>query len=79
MQIRSKAYLQFMLLWRSICDWLPPHGRDGLTETSPALIYIAVVLTFLLAILEIDAHRAELQSAGLSANDYPVEAAFLSP
>jgi hypothetical protein len=48
-------------------------------ETSPSLIYIAAVLMVLLAILEIDAHRGELESLGLLGHDYPIPPAFLGP
>jgi len=33
----------------------------------------------LLAILEIDAHRSELESFGLLGRDYPIQAAFFGP
>jgi hypothetical protein len=48
-------------------------------EASSSLIYTAVVLAFLLAILEVDAHRGELESLGLSGSDYSIQAVFLSP
>jgi hypothetical protein len=79
MQIRLKTYLHFMSLWRSLRDSIPPHRDDAPAEASPFLIYIAVVLVFLLAILGADAHRGELESFGLLGSDYPVPAAFLSP
>jgi hypothetical protein len=77
MQMRSKTYLHFVSAWRSLRDAIPPR-RDGVpAETSPSLIFIAVVLVFLLAVLEIDAHRAELESLGLLGYDCP--APFLGP
>jgi hypothetical protein len=79
MQIRSKAYLQFIWLWRSLRGLVPPHGGDAPTPTSPSLLYTAVVLALLLAILEIDLHRAELESIGLVRSDYPVEPIFMGP
>jgi hypothetical protein len=79
MQIRTKAYLHFISLWRSLRDAIPLHHGDARREASPSLIYAAVVLTFLLIILEVDAHQGELQSLGLLPRDYPIEAAFLSP
>jgi hypothetical protein len=79
MQIRPKAYLHFIWLWRLLRDAIPPPRGDVPAETSPFLIYIAVVLAFLLAILEVDAYRAELESLGLLAHDYPIPAAFFSP
>ena len=79
MQIRPKAYLHFISLWRSFRDSIPPHQGDVRAEASPALIFAVAVLTFLLAVLEVDAHRGELESLGLLGHDYPVPAAFLSP
>lgn len=79
MQIRPKTYLHFIWLWRSLRDAIPPRHEDAAAEASPFLIYAAVVLVFLLAILEIDAHRGELESLGLLGHDYPIPAAFLAP
>jgi hypothetical protein len=79
MQIRPKAYLHLISLWRSLRDAIPPHHQGAPAEASPLLIYAAVVLAFLVAILEVDAHRDELQSLGLIGSDCPVQAAFLSP
>jgi hypothetical protein len=78
MQIRPKAYLHFISLWRSLRDAIPPH-HDDVPAASPSLIYTAVVLVFLLAILEIDAHRGELESLGLLGHDYPIPTSFLGP
>jgi hypothetical protein len=79
MQIRSKTYLHFISLWRSRRDAIPPHHDDVPAETSPSLIYTAVVLVFLLTILEVDAHRGELESLGLLGHDNPIPTAFLGP
>ncbi|CUU21303.1 hypothetical protein CDS [Bradyrhizobium sp.] len=37
------------------------------------------MLMLLLAILELDAHRGELELLGLLGNDYPIPPAFLGP
>jgi hypothetical protein len=79
MQIRPKTYLHLISLWRSIRDAIPPHHNDVPAEASPLLTHAAVVLAFFLAILEIDAHRGELESLGLLGHDYPIPAAFLGP
>ena len=79
MQMRPKTYLHFVSLWRSLRDAIPPHHGDVPAEGSSSLIYTAVVLALLLAILEVDAHRGELESFGLVGSDYPIQAAFLSP
>jgi hypothetical protein len=79
MQIRSKAYLHFISLWRSLRDSMPPHDRHAPAEPSPSLIYAVIVVAFLLAILEVDAHRGELVAHGFLGNDYPIPTIFLSP
>jgi hypothetical protein len=79
MQIRPKTYLHFISLWRSLRDALPPRHDDAPAETSPSLIYAAVVLMFVLAILEVDAHRGELASLGLLGHEYPIPPDFLGP
>jgi hypothetical protein len=79
MQIRPKAYLHFISLWRSFRDSIPPHQGDVRAEASPSVIYAVVVLVYLLAVLEIDAHRGELESLRLLGHDYPIPAAFLGP
>ncbi len=79
MQMRSRTYDHFISLWRSFRGWMPPHGEREPAETSPSFIYIAVVLTFLLIILEMDDHRAELEALGLLTDNFPVPAVFLGP
>jgi hypothetical protein len=79
MQMRPKTYLHFISLWRSLRDAIPPHHDDVPAETSPSAMYTAVVLMFLLTILEMDAHRGELESLGLLGHDYPIPPAFLGP
>jgi hypothetical protein len=79
MQMRTKAYLHFMSLWRSFRNALPQRHGAGSAEASPFLIFAAVVLALLFAILEIDRQQAELKSLGLLGGDYAVEARFLSP
>ena len=79
MQIRPKAYLHLIWLWRWLRDSIPPHHGDVRAEASPTLIYAAVVLALLLALLGVDAHRGELEGLGLLGSDYSIPAAFLSP
>ena len=79
MHIRPKTYLHLISVWRSIRDTISPH-RDGVpAEASPSLIYAAVVLAFLLAILEVDAHRGELEALGLLGRDHSIQTVFLGP
>jgi hypothetical protein len=79
MQMRSRMYFHFISLWHSFRDGMSPHDERAPAETSPSLIYIAVVLTLLLIILEIDDHRAELEALGLLTDNFPVPAVFLGP
>jgi hypothetical protein len=79
MQIRPNTYLHFISWWRSLRESIPPRNGDVPAKASPSLIYTAIVLMSLLAILEIDAHRAKLESLGLLGQDYPIPAAFLGP
>jgi hypothetical protein len=76
MQIRSKAYKHFVSICRSLRELT--SSSDVPTPTSPSLIYTAVVLGLLLVILEIDLHRAYLQSIGLL-SDREIDPLFLSP
>ena len=79
MQIRSKAYLQFISVWRSLRDLIPPNDGDSPAGTSPSLLYAAVVLTLFLTMLEIDLHRAQLEPTGLARNTFAVESILMSP
>lgn len=79
MQIRPKTYLHLISLWRSLRDTISPHHDGVPAKASPSLICTAVVLAFLLAILEVDAHRGELEALGLLTSHYPIPAAFFSP
>ena len=72
-------YPQLISLWRSFRGSIAPHDRDGPAQTSPALIYAAVALALLLAILEVDLHRDGLESLGLLTNNHPIETAFMGP
>ena len=79
MQIKSRTYFHFISLWRSFRDWMSPHDERAPAETSPLLIYIAIVLTFLMIILEIDDHRAELEALRLLTDNFSVPTIFLGP
>ncbi|KGT75694.1 hypothetical protein MA20_31255 [Bradyrhizobium japonicum] len=68
MQIRSKAHLLMVSHLRGLRALLASAHDPAVKtskEASSLLIFIAVVLTLLLAILEVDQHRATLQSLGL--------------
>jgi hypothetical protein len=71
-------YFHVISLWRSFRNWMS-HDERAPAETSPSLIYFGVVLTFLLIILEIDDHRAELKAFGLPTDNFPIPAIFMGP
>jgi hypothetical protein len=79
MQMRSKAYLHLISLWRLLRNAISPHREGVPAEASPSLIYTTAVLALLFAILEVDAHQVELRSLGLVASDQFVPAPLLSP
>ena len=79
MQMRSRTHFHFISWWRSFRDRMPPHDERAPAETSPSLIYIAVVLTILLITMEIADHRAELEALGLLTDNLPIPAVFLGP
>lgn len=65
MHIRPKAYLQVLLRLRRLHVWLSHHPNPTSQEASPLLIFVAVVLAVLLAILEVDQQSAALRTLGL--------------
>ena len=79
MQIRSKTYLQMISWLRALHDSLSPNKEPSSREVSPLLIFVAVVLAVLLAMLEIDLHTAELQSIGLTGDAFPTDPVFKGP
>ena len=79
MQMRQKAYVHVISLWRLLRNAISPRLERVPAKASPPLVFTAIVLALLLAILEIDAHRSELQSLGLVAGDQFIPAAFWGP
>ncbi|MGY4625547.1 hypothetical protein [Bradyrhizobium sp. USDA 4486] len=79
MQIRPKAYLQLISRLRHLCALLPRNRDPGAQRASPLLIYVVAVLTLLLATLEVDVHRAQLQSLGLLGDPIRIDPIFMSP
>lgn len=78
MQIQSKALPQSFSLRRSVQSLATP-GK-GRTETShPLLVFSAVVLLALFAIVEIDLHSAQLQAIGLLGHGTGIDLIFMSP
>jgi hypothetical protein len=78
MQMRSKAYEHFISICRSFRDLVSPHDQSVPTRTSPALVYAATLLSLLLAILEVELHRADLHLMGLMSDGDQVDPIFLS-
>ncbi|QOZ73461.1 hypothetical protein SAMN05192541_13394 [Bradyrhizobium arachidis] len=79
MQIHLKAYLQLISRLRHFRA-LPPRNRDpGTQHASPLLVYVVAVLALLLAALEVDVHRARLQSVGLVGDPIGIAPIFMSP
>jgi len=79
MQMRSKAYLRFVWLWRLIRGSIQPYRDNAPARTSRALACTAIVLALLLVALEIDRHSAELESTNLVKNGYLFNPAFVGP
>ena len=79
MQMRSKAYLRFVWLWRLIRGSIQPYRDNAPARTSRVLACTAIVLALLLVVLEIDRHRAELESMGLVRNGYLIDPTFVGP
>jgi hypothetical protein len=79
MQVHPKTYLQLISrLWHFRAS--PPRNRDpGSQGASPLLVYIAVVLALLLAVLEVDIHSAQLQSLGLLGDPIGIDPIFMGP
>jgi len=80
MHIRSRTHLKFVSLWRSFGNPMRPLNDEPSTRGSPLLVFTAISLTVLLTILEVDAHRSELQSLGLLTDDYfLIQSSLLGP
>jgi hypothetical protein len=65
MQIRSRTYLQIISRLRALGVAKPHQGDKHAQEVSPFLVFTAVALALLLAMLEIDLHSAQLHALGL--------------
>ena len=73
--------LSKLYAWLIAFRWDSPIRRpaqDGTTETSPILLFVAVTLILILAILEIDLHRAELRLLGLL-GEHGIDPAMTGP
>jgi len=70
--VRRNLHSKLLSLGRALRDLASSNDNEAPAETSPLLIYSAVVLSLLLAMLEIDLHGTELQSLGLLSDPYGV-------
>lgn len=58
---------------------VPSSAQDSTTETSPVLVFAAVSLFLILAILEIDLHREELRLFGINFGEDGIDPVFKGP
>jgi hypothetical protein len=64
--------LSKLYAWLIAFRWDSPIRRpaqDSTTQTSPILLFVAITLFLILAILEIDLHRTELRLLGILGED----------
>lgn len=73
--MQRRSYLHAITRRRLRRVLAPPHGG----RTSPCLLYVAVVLALLFAILEIDLHHRELESLGFVGSDDAVPSSLMGP
>jgi hypothetical protein len=82
MHMRPKGYVQVFSRLLRFHFWQSRRPNPTNQEASLLLFFIAVVLTLLLAILEVDQHSAALQSLGLLGDPtgtQPNFTSFMSP
>lgn len=79
MQRLSKLYARLI----SLCHVarVRKSWQDSKTETSasPILVFVAVALLLILAILEIDLHSNELRAIGLISSEKGADPVFVGP
>ena len=75
----NRLYAQIAWLRRELRYQRSPQGEITDSPTSPVLIFTAVVLGLLLAIVEIDLYLAELQALGLIDHEGAIDPVFRSP
>lgn len=75
---RSRPLLR-MISWLRAVRVISVAQNPPTHEASPLLVLTVVVLTLLLAILEVDLYSAELQSLGLMGDAFSLDPAFKGP
>ncbi|WP_027535052.1 hypothetical protein [Bradyrhizobium sp. WSM3983] len=78
MQGRSRPLLR-MISWLRAVRVISVAQNPATREASPLLVLTVVVLTLLLAILEVDLYSPELQSLGLMGDAFSIDPAFKGP
>jgi hypothetical protein len=74
-----KLYARLILFHRTARYRRSTHGEMTGTSASPILIFAAVALFLILAILEIDLHRDELRALGLVPSEEGINSIFAGP
>ena len=78
MQGQSRPLLR-VISWLRAVRVLLITPEPATREASPLLVLTVVVLMLLVAILEVDLHRADLQALGLIGDAFPIDPVFMSP
>ena len=73
-----RLYAWFVSLHRAARIRISAPGTAG-ASASPTLIYTAVALLLILAILEIDQHRDELRALGLIGGEGDIASSLVGP
>ena len=73
-----KLYAWFVSFHRAARIRISAQGMTG-TSASPTLIFTAVALFLILAILEIDQHRDELRALGLIGGEGDIGSSLAGP
>ncbi len=63
--ISGRLYARLISLHRAAWIRIAAQRQSAETAASPALLYAAITLFLILAILQIDLHRGELEAFGL--------------
>ena len=81
MQVRSfwRLYARLISLRWSAREGVFPRGEATEASASQALVFTAIVLFLILAIVQIDLHRDELRALGFLSSEEGIKASFLSP
>lgn len=76
--VSGRLYARIISLHRAARIRFAP-GKTTETSASPTLMYAAITLLLILAILEIDLHREELEALGLIPSEEGAGSALAGP